>query len=91
MSQVLSLQLSDDEYQAVERAAKPTGQEPAEWAAMKLRQQLFAAQKGSPAKVLQAMREPPHLTSQDVSTLEDVIERGKLRVEWEPAFTSSIS
>ena len=60
MSQVLTLELSDDEYQAVEKAAKPTGQRPAEWAAMKLRQQLSAPRKGSPSAILQAMSEPPH-------------------------------
>lgn len=86
MSQVLTLELSDDEYQAVEKAAKPTGQRPAEWAAMKLRQQLSAPRKGSPSAVLQAMSEPPHVTSQDVDALEESIAAGKFAVNWKPVF-----
>ena len=82
MSQVLTLELSDDEYQAVERAAEPAGQEPAEWIAMKLRQQLPSPHQGSPRVVLKAMFEPPHLSSQDVDALEEAIAAGKLPVNW---------
>jgi len=79
MSQVLTLELSDDEYRAVERAAEPAGQEPAEWIAMKLRQQLPSPHQGSPRVVIKAMFEPPHLSSQDVDALEEAIAAGKLR------------
>ncbi|MCI0440988.1 MAG: hypothetical protein L0177_17940 [Chloroflexi bacterium] len=36
--------------------------------------------RGSPQAILQAMREPPHLTREDVEALERAIEEGKLPV-----------
>jgi hypothetical protein len=36
--------------------------------------------KGSPAEMLRAVREPPHLSSEDVAALEQAIEEGKLPV-----------
>ncbi len=33
---------------------------------------------GSPALILKAMREPPHLTKEDVDALERAIEEGKI-------------
>ena len=86
MSQVLTLELTDEVYKAIERAAELTGKKPAEWVAMKLRQQLSAPRKGSTDAVLEAMREPPHLTPADVEALEEAIATGKLPVKWEPVF-----
>ncbi len=86
MSQRLTLELSDDEYRAIEEVAEPMGQRPAEWAATKLRQQLSASRKGSPGTVLRAMSEPPHLTTQDVDALEESIAAGRLPIEWKPVF-----
>lgn len=90
MSQVLTLELTDEVYKAIERAAKLTGKEPAEWVAMKLRQQLSAPRKGSPDAVLEAMHEPPHLTPSDVESLEESIATDKLPVKWEPVFDGEI-
>jgi hypothetical protein len=86
MSQVLTLELSDDVYKAIERAAAPTGQKPAEWVSMKLRQQLSVPRKGSPGAVLEAMGETPHLMPSDVDALEESIAIGKRPVNWEPVF-----
>jgi len=86
MSQRLTLELSDDEYRAIEKAAEPMGQGPAEWIASKLRQQLSASRKGSPRAVLLAISEPPHLTSPDVDALEESIAVGRLPMEWKPVF-----
>lgn len=90
MSQVLTLELPDDVYKAIERAAESTGQKPAEWVSMKLRQQLSAPRKGSPDAILAAMHEPPHLTPSDVESLEESIATGKLPVKWEPVFDGDI-
>lgn len=81
-----TLKLSDEVYEALAKAAREDGHAPAEWVAMKLRQQLSAPRKGSPDAILQAMREPPHLTSLDVGALEESIATGKLPVRWEPVF-----
>lgn len=86
MSQVLTLELPDDVYQAIERAAETTGQKPAEWVSMKLRQQLSAPRKGSPDAVLEAMHELPHLSPSDVESLEESIATGKLPLNWESVF-----
>jgi len=86
MSQKLTLELSDDEYRAIEKVAKPMGQKPVEWIASKLRQQLSASRKGSPSTVLLATSEPPHLTSPDVDELEESIAAGRLPMEWKPVF-----
>ena len=77
MSQVLTLEFSDDVYKAIERAATPMGQKPAEWVSMKVRQQLATARKGSPNAVLKAMRKPPHVTPSDIEVLEESIATGK--------------
>ncbi len=77
MSQRLTLELSDDEYRAIEKAAKPMGQRPAEWVATKLRRQLSAPRKGSPGAILRAISESPHVTSLDVDALEESIAAGK--------------
>lgn len=90
MSQVLTLELPDDVYKAIERAAESTGQKPAEWVSMKLSQQLSAPQKGSPDAILKAMREQPHLTPAEVESLEESIVTGKLPVKWEPVFDGEI-
>lgn len=87
MSQVITLELPDDVYKAIERAAELTGQKPAEWVSMKLRQQLSAPLKGSPDAILEAMHGPPHLTPSDVESLEESIATGKLPVKWEPAIS----
>jgi hypothetical protein len=41
---------------------------------------------GSPAAILKVLREPPHLTSEDVDELERAIESGKLPVRHEGIF-----
>ena len=41
---------------------------------------------GSPAAIRQAMREPPHLSGDDVDELERAIEEGKLPVRQESVF-----
>ena len=86
MSQRLTLELSDYEYRAIEKAAEPMGQRPAEWAATKLRRQLSDLRKGSPRAILRAISEPPHVTSLDVDALEDSIAAGKMPVECKPDF-----
>ena len=90
MSQVLTLELPDDVYKAIERAAESTGQKPADWVSMKLRQQLSAPRKGAPESLLQAMHEQPHLTPSDVESLEESITTGKLPVKWDPVFEGEI-
>ena len=86
MSQRLTLELSDDEYRAIEKAAEPAGQRPAEWVATKLRQQLSSPRNGSPRAVRRAMCEAPHVTSLDVDALEESIVAGRLPMKWEPEF-----
>lgn len=86
MSQMLTVELSDDDYEEIKKAAEATGQRPAEWVAMNLRRQLSVLRKGSPSAILRAMREPPHLTPPDVDALEQAIATGKLPVRWEPVF-----
>ncbi len=43
-------------------------------------------QTGSPVAVKQAMHEPPHLTGEDVSELEQAIEEAKLPIKDESMF-----
>lgn len=81
MSQVLTLELSDDVYEAIKKAAEAMGQRPAEWVAGNLRRQLSVPRQGSPGVVLQALREPPRLTVSDVDALEHSIAAGKLPVK----------
>lgn len=90
MSQMLTLELSDDVYEAIKKAAEATGQRPAEWVALNLRRQLSTVRKGTPAAILQAMRQPPHLTAPDVDTLEQAIATGRLPVTWEPVFEEAL-
>jgi hypothetical protein len=52
MSQLLTLELSDTEYAALEKAARASGAAPDEWAAARLREQLpLAAENGSSAGI----------------------------------------
>jgi len=88
MSQRLTLELSDDEYRAIEKAAEPMGQGPAEWGATKLRRQLSAPRKGSPSAILRAISKPPHVTSSDVDALEESIAAGKMPIESKPDLTN---
>jgi hypothetical protein len=85
MSQRLTLELSDDAYEAIERAAEPTGQRPAEWVAMKLRQQLSAPGKGFRARFFRRCASRL-ISSGDVDVLEESIAAGKLPVKWQPMF-----
>src|SRR5688572_19783667 len=44
------------------------------------------APPGSPARLLQLMREPPHVSQEDVDELERAIEEAKLPVRFEGVF-----
>jgi hypothetical protein len=41
---------------------------------------------GSAARLLEAMRQPPHLSKEDVAELERAIEEGKLPVRYQSVF-----
>jgi hypothetical protein len=85
VSQRLTIEIPDDVYHAIEKAAKPTGQAPHEWLAKKLRSELIL-RRGSPTAILQAMREPPHVSTIEVDELEKAIATGKQPVRFEPVF-----
>jgi hypothetical protein len=82
----MTLELSDEIYEAVKRAASENGIHPVEWIVNNLRQHLLDPRPGSPQAILWAMSQPPHLKPEDVDELERAIEEGKLPVNWESIF-----
>ena len=86
MSQTMTLELTDEIYEAVKKAASENGLHPVEWVVISLRQHLFDLRPGSPQAILRAMSEPPHLNPEDVDELERAIEEGKLPVNWKSVF-----
>ena len=71
MSQSLTVELSDAEYAALQRAAETTGAAPDEWAAARLREQLPLPVVTPPARSATANLIPPFCVS--VEHLDHVV------------------
>ncbi|HZF39307.1 MAG TPA: hypothetical protein VE715_10810 [Blastocatellia bacterium] len=82
----MTLELTDEIYEAVKRAASEKGLQPVEWVVNSLRQNLFDLRPGSPQAILQALREPPHLNPEDVDEMERMIKEGALPINWKSIF-----
>ncbi|MGH9846743.1 MAG: hypothetical protein ACREEM_49215 [Blastocatellia bacterium] len=89
MSQTMTLELTDEIYEAVKKAASETGVQPVEWVLNNLRHHFLNLRPGSPQAVLWAMSQPPHLNPADVDELERVIKEGQIPINWEPLFEDS--
>jgi hypothetical protein len=82
----MTLELSDEIYEAVQSKARAAGLQPAEWVVKQLHLQTPALRPGSPAAILRALEKGPRLASEDVDALEQAIKEGALPVDWTPLF-----
>lgn len=89
MSHTMTLELPSEIYEAVTRAASIKGLHPAEWIVANLRQQFISSPPGSPQAILQALKEAPRVSSEDVDALERAIKEGELPVDWTSIFEES--
>lgn len=89
MSHTMTLELPSEIYEAVTRAASTKGLHPAEWIVDTLRQQFVSPPPGSPQAILQALKEAPRVSSEDVNALERAIKEGELPVDWTSRFEES--
>lgn len=89
MSHVMTLELTDEIYEAVKRAASENGLQPVEWVVNSLRQQFISPPPGSPQAILQVLKEAPRVSSEDVDALERAIKEGSLPVNWTSIFEES--
>lgn len=86
MQQSMVLELPDDIYEALTKAASERGVQPMEWVVGSLRHLLFDPRPGSPQAILQVVNAPPHLDPEDVREMERLIEEGAMPIDWEPLF-----
>lgn len=78
MSYTMTLELPSEIYEAVTRAASTRGLNPAEWIVDNLHRQFISPPPGSPQAILQALRDAPRVSSEDVDALEQAIKEGAL-------------
>ncbi len=86
MSHTMTLELPSEIYEAVTKAASTKGLRPSEWIIDNLRRQFVSSPPGSPQAILQALKDAPHVSSEDVSALEQAIKEGELPVDWTSIF-----
>jgi len=89
MSHTMTLELPSEIYEAVTRAASINGLHPAEWIVANLRQQFISPPLGSPQAILQALKDAPRVSSEDVDALEQAIKEGALPVDRTSIFEES--
>lgn len=86
MSQTMTLELTDEIYEAVKKAAATDGLQPGEWVVNSLHQHLPVPPPGSPQAILQALQQAPRLATEDVDALEQAIKEGALPPDLTPIF-----
>ncbi len=89
MSYTMTLELPSEIYEAVTRAASTKGLHPAEWIVDNLRHQFVSPPPGSPQAILQALKDAPRVSPEDVDALEQAIKEGQLPVDWTSIFEES--
>jgi hypothetical protein len=89
MSQTMTLELPSEIYEAVRSAASTKGLHPAEWIIDNLRRQFISPPPGSPQAILQALKEAPRVSPEDVDALEQAIKEGEIPVDWTSIFEES--
>ena len=81
MSHTMTLELPSEIYEAVTRAASIKGLHPSEWIIDTLRQQFISPPSGSPQAILQALKNAPRVSPEDVEALDQVINEGEIPVD----------
>ena len=86
MSHTMTLEIPSEIYEAVTKAASIKGLHPAEWIVDTLRQQFISHPPGSPLAILQALKNAPRVSPEDVDALEQAIREGEIPVDWTSIF-----
>jgi hypothetical protein len=73
----MTLELPSEIYEAVTGAASNKGLHPAEWIVDNLRHQFVSPPPGSPQAILQALKDAPRVSPEDVDALQQAIIAGK--------------
>ena len=89
MSHTMTLELPSEIYEAVTRAASIEGLHPAEWIVDNLCRQFISPPTGSPQAILQALKNAPRVSPEDVDALEQAIKEGEIPVDWTSIFEES--